>query len=945
MTSTPADASRTLECWGTISKSSNVGTSKHPLGEEEDIGAQLDSPGFISPTTRAKVAQAIDSASVLEFISHQQQQKRRVVLITSGVATAALDLRSGGSGPVPFVQPSTIHHENEHRGAACAEALLRRGYGVIFLHSRVSSQPFNRHFTQAMERHGRKRKLIDRIVVPRSNKVTNNRADTNEFTFCLKNDDDDPDKEDLDRMLQEYQEFMTTKKTLCEIEFEHVQDYLLYLREIARAMSTLANRGMIVLGASVAKLCTLQQQQEHREPLAIYSVPNIIRTIKQQWCTRAYLVTFHNTPGNDSSDLEPQHVLVHGREKSYLDLEKHGMNLVVVDTRASPDIAMFMLVTEQHLKSSEDMVLIKKSKHSNLEDKLVHQYLVPYHAEFIFQARVLRQSKELLLLSAKFSMMKEHEFLNEDALGNKRVKFEIGIRIRSNRRLGQASPVYELLHIVTNGSHSARCHIWTRVFDTQPKKDTDSSSRGELLVVFSPAGTPDTIRSVWSDFWTAWEKRELDAMERQVVTLRSALATVAAPLTGDFSSAAQTLTRMWKHIGTIWTVSEQTRVRQSLQNVLSLCFQRGLVEFHDSEEEEEDAREAQDRANVANHKSLSKQPSMTSILMDDLDEGPPPLETTEALLAQAQKSPRVHATLAKYYREMNQDLDLVDIVRPYVQRQYQVRISGYSMGGMLSQLFALKLGESVMRRSTSSLTNLTRKDDAPLSSGGTRTLENVCLVVFGTPRAGDASFCARLRLLYHKTHQRLNVIHPSDTVHAFPPTSEGYSDGALKKVFLKADGLGIGRRTSSMFSILPVTRSIDRMFETNGSCTHPDGDSEDDPHDDPSPRVLSLACALCSSMGHRTEQHRCRYCTQRGHHRGQDCLEQTGPCGFCGKASHATGAHKCQVCGQVGQHQGRFCHLQRDVGSTELIAYFRYHDFIYYNSVMQQGVEFQQPLV
>ncbi|KAG7376219.1 hypothetical protein PHYPSEUDO_014060 [Phytophthora pseudosyringae] len=82
---------------------------------------------------------------------------------------------------------------------------------------------------------------------------------------------------------------------------------------------------------------------------------------------------------------------------------------------------------------------------------------------------------QLLLLSAKFSMLKENDVVNEDADGNKNVQFSLGVKIRADRRAPDAiAPVYELKHIFQNKSHCAHAHDWEGVVEhpsSEPTRD------------------------------------------------------------------------------------------------------------------------------------------------------------------------------------------------------------------------------------------------------------------------------------------------------------------------------------------------------------------------------------------------------------------------------------------------------------------------------------------
>ncbi|KAI9905888.1 hypothetical protein PsorP6_013965 [Peronosclerospora sorghi] len=150
------------------------------------------------------------------------------------------------------------------------------------------------------------------------------------------------------------------------------------------------------------------------------------------------------------------------------------------------------------------------------------------------------------------------------------------------------------------------------------------------------------------------------------------------------------------------------------------------------------------------------------------------------------------------------------------------------------------------------------------------------VVGFGSPRVGDIGFAARLRVLFDP-QQLLIVMHPSDVVHAFPPTAEGYVDACIK-IFLREHGMGVGRRSPGHFSLLPFTKSIDRAFEhAHKAHTHN--------------KANQPACSFCHSKAHVTAQHRCRYCIERGSHRGANCPNRNKSCRLCVIAPASTSAN------------------------------------------------------
>ena len=841
--------------WGCLEKETRGGPQKIDTKEYVDEFFSKDCLPD-SWTTEESVHEQLN-----EFVAAQTEAGRRVAVVTSGSTKASMDEYG-------------LHYidceSSGNRGAACAEGLLRRGYAVIFLYRDGSLLPFSRHFAKSIKNGA----FMDLLKVDKATDTI--RVDTSDSRKAL-----------FYSLLKEYQE---SQEQMLTISFETIQEYLRLLRAASQALNIAEHRGMLFLTAAVLNFYAPQSETrrdrlhytDEKYSVGLHRAPNLRRMIRHVWCPKAFLVTFR-LELTDSDTIESAH----------RDMETWGSNVVVgnnLNTRGE----QLVLVTEQ-----EDLYLTRP-ENATVETPLIST-INSLHRDFLRQSVILRKSKELMLLSAKFAMMKENDVVGEDANGLKNVKFGPGIQIKSKRSLGDASPVYELKSIYQNESHSARGHIWKSV--------KDANSPSELLVVFSPAGTPNTIRDMWGDFWGGWAEAELQEFKQQLsqVSFSSAIDVISSPLTGDYSSAAAAVSYVWKKVGAAWSDGEQTRIRQSLQNVLSLCFHRGLEECTGLRQVEDILTTTPPTCNRSNTLTLDEAIDISeenlSAQIDKLEAEKDCSDRVQVDRKRVEKarSVRVHKTVVSYFRDMEQQ-GILDEVLSHLERGESVTVTGYSMGGMISQLFMLKLGEEAQIRGYD--------------------LSLIQMIGFGTPRIGDSGFHSRLMLLFCPS-QLINVMHPSDTVHAFPPTSEGYEDSMLK-VFLKQDGMGVGRRCGSLFSILPTTRSIDRSFERVFQAA---------------PSDTQATCSFCNGTTHSTEQHRCRYCTQRGDHLGANCPNRNSGCGFCGKKNHCTGEHKCSVCSQTG-HRGRECHLQRDVGTAELITYFRYHNFLYYNSVFKESAEF-----
>lgn len=816
---------------------------------------------------------------VRAFVQSQLADNRRgIALVTSGATIVPLDANTD-----TFVDLSA--KIQEHQGPACAEYLLSIGYAVIFLHRADSMQPFTRHFQKYIQNgafmsmfHVREQGLVvEGLDLGQQVKFQN-------LTLL----------------------YSDSKDRLLNLSFTTVQQYLLLLRLTSQAVSAAKNRGLVILAATVMDFYVpmhahdVGTKSKGEFSVNFVRVPNLIKRVRKQWCPQAFLVTLKHE-FEDGQMIEAAHVAI----------EKYGMD-VIAGMYGHEYAHEILLITEQ-----EDTI-VSCPEDEDINDAFAAA-IAAMHRQFRKKRAILQKGKQLLLLSAKFSMLKETDLVNEDANGNKNVKFGPGVQIRTDRRADDSSAsVYELKRIFQNKRRCARAHVWE-----SSVSDASGQSTTDVVVAFSPAGNPETIRDVWGDFWSGWAENEIAEFKQQMGTmsLTNALNVVTSSISGDYSPASAILQFMWSKIGSAWSDGEQTRIRQSIQNMMAVGLDRSLIEPAGiTPLETLMARPRLQRFDsLAYHQSVSPPVSVHSHSRRrrrDSDEDSD-ISSDPARLSKA-TSVRVHRAVHDYLQDMIAD-GLLDTIVAYVAQGAAVHVTGYSMGGMLGQLFMLYLGDRARMQAL----------DA----------SQISFVGFGSPRIGDIGFAARLRVLFDP-EQVLIVMHPSDTVHAFPPTAEGYADSAIK-IFLKEDGLGVGRRTASPFSLLPMTRSIDnileRAFKSTAATAATTAAPIDPVESDATPG--DTKCAFCASTAHSTEQHRCRYCTERGTHRGAACPNRSKPCLLCGHANHCTGEHRCKVCQQYG-HRGRECHAQRDVGLTELVTYFRFHHFLYYNSNLKKSVEF-----
>lgn len=520
--------------------------------------------------------------------------------------------------------------------------------------------------------------------------------------------------------------------------------------------------------------------------------------------------------------------------------------------------------------------------------------------------------------------------------------------------------------VYQNQHNSARCHVWQKV-GPQPLEGAS-----EIIVSFSPAGTPETVLNIFGDTWKGWLEDELktvrngDIKQRsraslpcpcssiplphkqlvdsaKKVPLSSYLKILAAPLTGDFGEAALLWDNFTKSLNIAWKERERTQFMSAMSNLMSLGFDRGLSPLEGllppqellstppvlSPTDSIDETTLPPSGPVRVHERKVSKPVFRGQSIEETDD-------EEAELLKKAAVVKVHNTIKRYAVDMIEQGVLND-VWDHVKKEpkTKIHITGYSLGGMMSQLFALLLGEALKREGLST--------------------KGVHMIIFGSPRIGDEGFKARLQLLYPDETRIMNVIYPLDTIHAFPPASEGFVDACLK-VFLRQPGHFTGRRRTSLSNYgNPLTwlrildTKVDEMrtttkkkskttatpsIVTSPAATSTTATATTDGGESPSASSTPL-CTFCQSETHTTERHRCSICTQRGSHRGEVCPNKALGCKLCSKKDHAAGQHVCSVCKLRG-HRGRDCHSMAEVGWAEMISYSLFHDYYYYSLAASQ---------
>ncbi|RHY48441.1 hypothetical protein DYB30_008949, partial [Aphanomyces astaci] len=457
-----------MEFWGTLQKS--LGGGAVPADSDAYVNKFFDN-------TAVEESWAIDewTAKLKQFVAAQLADGRRVALVTCGSATVPL---SGDS-----VMDAVSFGD---RGAASAEHFLRAGYAVIFLHRHGSLAPFSRHF-QLYIRDNRFLSML--------------RVDDTDNSLHVDPPNDDRHAQDLSTILTEAKD---TSARLVHVSFTSVQQYLFYLRMAASVIDSAASRGLILLSASVLDYYvpssipsilpsipstpstaasppppssnTTKKESSSSLTLNLVRIPNLIAKIRRNYAPKACLVTLKSVA--DKGRLQ---------RAAFRDIERWGVDVVVADSPMLPNELALISPQEEFVASPH---LDEDCRHVELE-VVCAAMLVEIHRAWSTRRQILKQGKALLLLTAKFSMMKENDTLNEDAMGNKNVPFKRGIRIYTERR----------------------------------HRPPSTSPPLEVMIAFSPAGTPETIRNLWGDLWNGWDEGEIADFKEQIghVTLSSAL--------------------------------------------------------------------------------------------------------------------------------------------------------------------------------------------------------------------------------------------------------------------------------------------------------------------------------------------------------------------------------------------------------------------------------------
>ena len=193
--------------------------SSHTASGHGDQGSVAPENAYFT-TNPPPVELEAHSAQAKAFIDYHARRNRKVALVTSGGTTVPLENQT-----VRFID----NFSAGTRGATSAEYLLQAGYAVIFLHRRFSLLPYSRHYSHSTNC------FLDYLKEDRQGRVV-------------------VDEEFQGEMVKVLREYTKAKENnlLLLLSFTTINEYLWYLREIAKLMQPLGCSALFYLAAAVS---------------------------------------------------------------------------------------------------------------------------------------------------------------------------------------------------------------------------------------------------------------------------------------------------------------------------------------------------------------------------------------------------------------------------------------------------------------------------------------------------------------------------------------------------------------------------------------------------------------------------------------------------------------------------------------------------------------------
>jgi phosphopantothenate-cysteine ligase len=299
---------------------------------------------------------------IQQFIQHQHQHNRKVVLVTSGRMNVPLE-----KNMVRYIS----NFSSGSRGAHSAQEFLsNEQYSVIYLHHSSALRPFDIHSSFSVKRNQIDVNDNGEIVVKASDFQTN---------FLKKH-------------LQVYK-IVKQDQRLLEVQYETLYEYLVLLSSISKMLNDLKHDAIIYSAAAVADFyIPYEEMHEHKIQsrdvpdsklqISLEQTPKCLEALRFDWCPQAFIVSFKL-----ESDVEIINQKVNDA------ITKYNVDVVlsnILSTYAHTIHIHYNDYSANRQPSSGKKVTVDTTKGEQLEPIIIPE-LIQAHQKFIdhHQARVV----------------------------------------------------------------------------------------------------------------------------------------------------------------------------------------------------------------------------------------------------------------------------------------------------------------------------------------------------------------------------------------------------------------------------------------------------------------------------------------------------------------------------------------------------------------------------
>ncbi|KAK0096934.1 hypothetical protein PV326_003828 [Microctonus aethiopoides] len=286
------------------------------------------------------------SAELLkDFVEHQSENVKGVVLVTSGGTTIPLELNT-----VRFVD----NFSAGTRGSISAEYFLKNGYAVIFMYRVKSLQPFSRRFSN--------QNFFDILEL---SETDNKRSAIVSAKYS----------NHIAEELFKYRQALKQRK-LLEISFTTLSEYLWLLRSACQVLATLKHRAILYLAAAASDFYVPSNEMSvHKIPstgpptISLQLVPKMLKPLVSLWVPKAFVISFK---------LETDETLLIPKARGAL--ENYNHNLVIANMLHTRKQQVVLVSRENDYKIS----LTNEQMNNGEEiEKYIIEDLIKKHQDFM----------------------------------------------------------------------------------------------------------------------------------------------------------------------------------------------------------------------------------------------------------------------------------------------------------------------------------------------------------------------------------------------------------------------------------------------------------------------------------------------------------------------------------------------------------------------------------